>query len=117
MKPAMFELYKALKQIVATGNNFEHAISGVNYDWLIKGEDINRALDVLKKYKKQFDNENRTKDFPWINITPGVCGNNKHYNSMGGPKDGMLEYKNKFYYWCGGCSMCVDERIKEIKSK
>ena len=117
MKSAMFELYKALKQIVASGDDFEHGISDVNYDWMIKGEVINKALDVLKKYKKQFDEENRTKDFERIDITPVECGNHTHYKSMGGPEDRMLEYENKIYFWFGGCPMCIDEKIKEIKSK
>ncbi len=117
MKSAMFELYKALKQIVAPSGDFEHT-NGITYDWLIKGEDINRALDVLKKYKKQFDEENRTIEFERIDITQdGVCGYDEHMYLLEGESQGMMKYKNTIYFWAGGCPGCLIEKIKEIKSK
>ena len=45
------ELYKILDALVCPENNYNHVPYSGSMDLLITGEDLNNALDVLKKYK------------------------------------------------------------------
>ena len=60
--------------------------------------------------------ETYTEKRKMVNITPGVCGNNKHMRLMMGEEDGYFEHNGTEYFWHGGCPACVDERIKSIGS-
>ena len=52
-----------------------------------------------------------------IDITPGVCGNNKHCDSMTMSTSGAREINGIIYHWSGGCSLCVEEKLKEIENE
>ena len=44
------KLYKALKKIIAPGGGYRHINTEGFMDWLVVGEEINLALDLLAEY-------------------------------------------------------------------
>ena len=50
--------------------------------------------------------------FP-IDITPGVCGDDSH--ALASSESGSVVIGGRAYYWNGGCSACVDEKIASIQ--
>lgn len=56
------------------------------------------------------------KERRFVDITPGVCGDNSHHYILQSPEAGMVEIDGVTYSWYGGCIMCVDKKLKELEN-
>ena len=56
------------------------------------------------------------KERRFVDITPGVCGDNLHHHILEGPEEGMAVINGVTYSWHGGCPLCVDEKLKELEN-
>ena len=70
------------------------------------GDLIDKELKAVKKELKE----------KFIDITPGVCGNDSHQHILEMPESGMMIVGETTYHWYGGCPRCVAEKLEELKN-
>lgn len=72
---------------------------------------------IIKGYFPGDSMQIKGKPIKTIDITPGVCGNNKHCDSLTMSTTGAREINGIIYHWGGGCSLCVEEKLKGIENE